>query len=88
MSSADQNVWCDNAALQLNIAPWYTPLTQAVEGKITDQSLVLSFDTNETLSAGDGTFTMNIRFAKTDWSDYGTLTNQKVNVYYDGKLVQ
>ena len=88
MSNTDQNVWCDNAALQLNIAPWYTPLTQAVEGEITDQNLVLTFDTKETLAAGDGTFTMNIRFAKTDWSDYGTLTNQKVNVFYDGKLVQ
>lgn len=88
ISSAEHNVWCDNAALQLNFAPWYTPLTPSVKGEVTNRSLILTVDNNTTLSVGDGKLTMNIRFAKTDWSDYDTLSNQKVNVYYDGKLVQ
>ena len=88
IGTVDQNFWCDHAAMQLNVAPWYTPLTSSVNGELSNQSLTLSFDTNQTLSPGTGTFTVNVRFAKTDWSNYGTLTNQKINVYYDGKLVQ
>lgn len=87
MSDAAQNVWCDNAALQLNFAPWYTPIT-SINGEVTNRSLILTVDDNSTISAGDGQFTMNIRFAKTDWSNYGTLSNEKLSVYYDGMLVQ
>ncbi len=88
MSTANQNLWCDHAALQLNVAPWYAALTSSVKGEISNQSLVITVDSDETLSPGDGALTLNIRFAKTDWSNYGTLSNEKVTVYYDGKLVQ
>ena len=58
------------------------------KGEMANQTLVLTFDSKTILTEGNGSLTMNIRFAKADWSSYGTLTNQKVNVYYDGELVQ
>ncbi len=88
ISTQEHNFWCDHAALQLDVEPWYVPLTNNVKGEIKDGTLVLTFDSDASLSAGQGTLVANIRFAKKDWSNYDTLTNPVVNVYYDGQLVQ
>lgn len=88
ISSSEHNIWCDHAALQLDVDPWYLPLTSSVKGELKDRSLIITVGSDATLSKNQGRFTINIRFAKTDWSNYDMLTNQKVNVYYDGKLVQ
>lgn len=88
MSSSNQNFWCDNASLQLNIAPWYTSLNGAVHGTISNGSLTITISKSVQLAEGTGKFTMDIRFAKVDWSNYGTLTNSVVKVYYDGNLIQ
>lgn len=88
ISTEEHNLWCDNAALQLDVEPWYVPLTDKVIGEITDGSLVLTINSNTTLTEGAGKFTANIRFAKKDWSNYDPLTNPIVNVYYQDVLVQ
>ncbi len=88
MSNEEQNLWCDHAALQLNTNPFYVPLTDKTKGEITNQSLILTIDSNTTLEAGQGKFVADVRFAKKDWSSYDTLTNPIVKVYYDGQLVQ
>ncbi len=88
ISGEKQNVWCDNAALQLNTAPWYTDITSSVNGTITDASLTVTFNDTVNLSEGTGTCIVNIRFAKADWSDYDTISNPVLKVYYDGTLVQ
>lgn len=88
MSSEEQNVWCDSAALQLNTAPWYTDLTSKVTGSIKDASLTITFNDTVNLSPGGGSCIMNIRFAKADWSNYNKITNPVLKVYYDGTLVQ
>lgn len=88
ISNAAQNFWCDHAALQLNVYPYYVSLTDKVTGEISNQSLTLTINSNTTLSSEQGAFTADIRFAKADWSNYGTLNNPKVTVYYDGTLIQ
>lgn len=88
MSSSAHNFWCDHAALQLNAYPYYVPLTDKVIGEVKDQSLILTFDSNTSLGVGQGILEADIRFAKADWSNYGTLTNPKVTVYYNGEIAQ
>lgn len=88
MSADEQNVWCDNAALQLNSSPWYLPLTDHIVCEITDRSLILTINNEGTLTEGNGHLVADIRFAKNDWSDYDIITNPIARVYYDGELVQ
>ncbi len=88
MSTAAHNVWCDSAALQLNVSPWYSNITSSVNGSIANAALTLTFTDSISLKSGTGNCSVNIRFAKTDWSNYATLTNPVVKVYYNGVLVQ
>lgn len=87
MSLAPQNVWCDQAALQLTQAPWYTSLGDAVTGKVEGGILTLTINKSTLLAPGTGKLVIDIRFAKGDWSTYGTLTNPVVKVYYNGVVV-
>ncbi|PXV95690.1 endo-1,4-beta-xylanase (glycosyl hydrolase family 10) [Lachnotalea glycerini] len=87
MSSVSQNVWCDNAAIQLNFAPWYDSIINYVTGSIDDQTLMLTITENTQLSE-NCKLVMDIRFAKTDWSTYETLSNPVLHVYYDGTLIE
>jgi endo-1,4-beta-xylanase len=87
MSSASQNVWCDNAALQLNSAPWYTSINSYVTGSIDNQTLTLTI-TESTELPENCKLVIDIRFAKSDWSAYDTLGNPVLHVYYDGTLIE
>ena len=88
MSSAPQNVWCDNAALQLNVSPYYLGITSKVNGSIANAALTITFNDTISLTAGTGNCTVAIRFAKADWSNYSTLSNPVLKVYYNETLVQ
>jgi endo-1,4-beta-xylanase len=88
MSNDEQNVWCDTAALEFNREPWYTSVTKKVKGKVTDAILVLTINSNLQLQEENDRLVMNIRFAKKNWTSYGKLNNESVNLYYDGKLIQ
>ncbi|WP_077611040.1 endo-1,4-beta-xylanase [Clostridium sp. Marseille-P2415] len=87
MSSAIQNVWCDNAALQLSSAPWYSSINNYVTGSISDQTLTLTIKEKTELPE-DGKLVMDIRFAKADWSSYDKLSDPVLHVYYDGTLIE
>ena len=88
MSSAQQNVWCDHAALELTVPPYYASLNGSVTGTVSDRILTLSISTSTELAAGTGSLVMDIRFAKTDWSVYDPITNPVVRVYYDGVPIE
>lgn len=88
MSSAAHNVWCDQAALQLTVPPYYRSLTDFISGTVNEKVLTLSISKSAELDDRGTSFVLDIRFAKTDWSDYGTITNPMVKVYYDGELVE
>ncbi len=88
MSDKEQNFWCDHAALKLSVSPFYKSLNGYVTGNISNKVLTLSISKSEELTAGTGNLSIEIRFAKTDWSTYDTITNPVLNVYYNGKLVE
>lgn len=88
MPDTAQTVFIDTAALSLNVAPYYDSLGSEVTGSISGKNLTISIAGNHVLQPGQGTCTINLRIAKNDWSAYGTLSNESVSVYYDGKLVK
>ncbi|WP_066717673.1 endo-1,4-beta-xylanase [Clostridium sp. Marseille-P299] len=88
MSSVAQNLWFDNAALQLSVSPWYVSMNGNISGIISNKELTLTITKGNTLAQGEGKLTLDLRFAKPDWSVYGEFTNAVVKVYYNGELVQ
>nr|WP_302599458.1 alpha/beta hydrolase-fold protein [uncultured Cellulosilyticum sp.] len=84
------HMWCDNAAVQLNIAPWYKDLTNEVNMSIEKDStgyyfLVQLEDTNK-LYAGAGSVTITTRFANSDWSAISDFAEIGIVVRYDGNI--
>lgn len=88
MSTAEQSVFIDSAALQLNVSPWYSSIISDVTGSISNKTLTIAVNNNTQLAVGEGSLIIELRFAKTDWSTYGTLSNPVVNVYYNGTLIK
>ncbi|MEN8906147.1 MAG: endo-1,4-beta-xylanase [Clostridiales bacterium] len=88
ISSEEHNIWCDYAGLQLNVAPWSVNLGDDVLGIVQDGSFTITIGKSVELVLGTGTLNLNMRFAKTDWSTYGELSNEKIEVYYDGELIE
>ena len=88
MSSQAHNVFIDSASLQINVSPYYSSLTNAVTGDISNKVLSIALNSSTKLSEGTGNLTIELRFAKTDWTAYETLTSEVLNVYYDGVLIQ
>lgn len=88
MSTVAQNLWFDNAALQLSVSPWYVSMNGNISGIISNKELTLTITKGNTLAQGEGKLTLDLRFAKPDWSVYGEFTNAVVKVYYNGELVQ
>lgn len=99
--SEGQTVWCDNAAAQMNKAPWYSPYTSKVSGKVikmdatkagADCYIQITINASEMISAGT-TLEIATRTAKSNWSNYDQTNDYsygnagKVCVYYDGNLV-
>lgn len=99
--SEGQTVWCDNAAAQMNKAPWYSPYTSKVNGKVikmdaakagADCYIQITINASEMISAGT-TLEIATRTAKSNWSNYDQTNDYsygnagKVCVYYDGNLV-
>lgn len=88
IGAQQHNVWVDNAALQLTVEPWYTSLNGVVSGQLTNQKLMITISKSTLLKEGTGKMTLDLRFAKQDWSDFGTLSNPVLKVYYNGNLIQ
>jgi hypothetical protein len=88
LSTEEQNIWIDNASIQYNTEPWYANINSSVLAEIKNKSLIIDFDSDTQLKEGEGTVNIELRFAKSDWSQYDKLTNTKMKVYYNGVQVQ
>ena len=68
MDSAPQTVWVDNAALSLNVAPYYESLGSDVTASINGKVLSIAIAGQHTLQPDQGSCVINLRFAKNDRS--------------------
>ncbi|SES85948.1 RICIN domain-containing protein [[Clostridium] polysaccharolyticum] len=82
MSSDAQTVFVDSAALVLNVAPYYDSIGSDVTASISGQKLSIAISGSHVLQPGQGSCTINVRFAKNNWSSYGTLSKENVSVIY------
>lgn len=80
LANTAQTIWVDSAALNLNVAPYYDSLGSDVTASISNSKLVISIAGNHVLKPGQGSCIIHVRFAKNDWSAYGTLSNEKVSI--------
>lgn len=87
----EMNMWCDHAALQLNVAPWYSDLTSKVDMSIkkVNGKYLCTLKVNETGSLGVGTGSMNIsiRIANKDWSKINGFSAYLAEILYDGNII-
>ena len=84
--SKNMNVWVDNAAAQLNVAPYYESINSMVNAKIvksgSDYVLEISFSKAYTLQPNAGTVQIQTRMANEDWSGIAGFTAKGVTVSY------
>lgn len=85
--NAAQTFTCDNAGLQLNVAPYYASLTSDVKSTFGDGYVDITFDSAQKIETGAGSLSMGCRMYQSDWSNYSDFKEVGVEVYYDGKLV-
>lgn len=92
-NARDMKAYCDNAAMQLNVAPYYVDLTSKVAANVTSSSLSagepsmvlnVNFNSDQILQPGQGSITLTMRIANGDWSSITSITNTKLTVTYDG----
>lgn len=75
-------VWVDNAALNLNVAPYYDSLGSDVTAGFSGNVLNIAIAGNHVLQPNQGSCVISLRFAKNDWSAFGTVSDEKVTVSY------
>lgn len=98
---ASESFYCDNAAMQMNKAPWYVALTSSVSGNLVRLSepksnansyLEIIFNTDEQFTEGT-TLIIDTRMHKNDWATYDQTNDHSysdssnITVYYDGRLI-
>lgn len=94
-----QNCYCDNAAINYSIAPWYTCVNDITKCNIVkmdtpvsnaDSYLEIGFEGNTVLNK-TGTLTLTTRIAKSDWTQYtqdnDLSHNMGAALYYDDVLI-
>ena len=88
LSTENHNVWCYYAGLTKDTPDWYYQLTDSVNCDINDGILNITIDKSIMCPETQGEVTLNIQFAKTDWSYYETLSDPVLEIYYNGVLVK
>lgn len=83
----DQNFWCNNAGIQLNVAPYYVNITSDVKGRFYNDYLEITFDTTQSIATATGSLNIGMHFAQADWSQYSNFVDKGYEVYYDGVKV-
>lgn len=83
----NMNVFCDNAAAQLSVAPYYQSLNSDVNTSLkkdgSNYVLELTFKNAFTLQPQSGNVQIQLRMANDDWSQLGTgFTEKGVKVIY------
>ena len=82
-----QTFTCDNAGLQLNVAPYYVNMTPDVKATFGNGYVDITFDTTQTIAANAGSMNLGCRMYQSDWSSYEGFVDGSVEVYYNGTLV-
>ena len=75
------NFWCDNAGLQLPVAPYYMSLNSDVKAKVGNGYVEISFATDTTFSNGE--LTLQTRLSQSDWSNYVNFEEGELEVFYN-----
>ena len=86
-SNAAQTFTCDNAGLQLNVAPYYENVTPDVKASFGNGYVDITFSSTKTLS-GSSSLNLGCRMYQSDWSNYSGFVDNGFEVYYDGKLMK
>lgn len=81
-----QLVACDCAGAQLSQAPWYQDLTASVSGTALDDYVEITC--NKAIDISNGAVQMTVRIYQEDWSSFDGFKSGKVEVFYDGSLVE
>ena len=88
----DMNFWCDNAAAQLNVAPYYVSFNSGVKAAIqkvgNSYELTINFTENVELAPNAGYVQLQTRYANADWSSVSGFKGTGMTVTYNGKVVQ
>jgi len=83
-SSATPVFWCDNAAAQLSVSPWYENLNSNVSTSVSksgnEYTVTISFKNSYVLNPGTGSVQIQGRITNQDWSQFGTVTDASVSV--------
>lgn len=83
--------WCDSAAAQLTVAPWYASFSNVTGtfGSDADGSyLEIKLNQNYVLQPNTGSVQLQVRYANNDWSNISKFTEKKMVLIYDGKVYQ
>lgn len=83
---------CDYAGVLYNDNPWYHQFKDSVSGNFVKTNagyyLEIALDEAEVINPEEGTLTVMTRLNNADWTSIDSISNGKVLVYYDGKLVK
>lgn len=84
--SKAQQFTCDNAGLSLSVSPYYVDYSKNVTGTFHNDYLEISFSKDYTLN--NGKLALGVRFNNSDWSSYENFKEKKLDVIYNGKVIE
>lgn len=88
----DMTFWCDSAAAQLNVAPWYENISGITVGKVVKSGyqyyVDLTFSDSYFLKVGTGSINIQTRITNSDWSSVENFKEGNLLVLYDGQAVK
>lgn len=80
--------YCDNAAAQLTVSPWYASLTSSVNGTIEQVGagyvLKITFDEAFELAPDTGSVQIQARLVNSDWSNIQGFQETNMQIHYKG----
>ena len=86
------NLWCDNAAAQLNVAPDDVSFTSGVKATISksvnEYVINIKFTDSFSFAPNSGYVEIQSRFANNDWSNVSGYKEVGMQVSYNGTVIQ
>ncbi len=81
----EQSFTCDTAGLSMNVAPYYQDISKYVNGSFSENYLEITFSGNQVIE--NGRLNLGIRFNQNDWSSYTNFNEIKLDVIYEGIVI-
>lgn len=89
--SKDINIWVDNAAAQLNVAPYYVGFLSGVKTAVSksgnEYTVKFSFTNELSFAPNSGTIELQTRLTNVDWSNISGLKEVGMQVTYAGSQI-